>query len=40
MGGLAPNFALEGTHGLFVLRAQLGRSVILLLHGGYLRQAA
>ena len=25
MGRVAPNFALEGTHGLFVLRAHLGR---------------
>jgi len=32
MGGLAPNFALEGTHGLFVLRAHLGRPVIVLFY--------
>jgi peroxiredoxin Q/BCP len=32
MGGVAPNFTLEGTHGLFVLREHLERPVVLLFY--------
>jgi peroxiredoxin Q/BCP len=51
MGREAPEFSLEGTHGLFVLRAHRGRPVILLFYprdggavcrrqfGSYVREA-